>query len=336
MANYNVLFQSKQVLWRAYGRTFCHCRTLRKPEEQVYRLVRCSTWCLREQMWVLRRWCHTRRPRPRPGVRSNSTKLLGRAQRKGWCLQQKTTSRRLCWLGWWVLKLIILGSYRFFRKYRLPQLLRLHRCCREWSSQRPDRRTMCPRLHWRRLVGRQLPTGRPGRNEWGVCWWLWERRWCRRMQSPVQTSLPLRRIGKNSLNLEGELTNFSESTALSTVAHGDRLGQSLPELESGESATWTRAQVVALVDICLDATTSWKLAPGSLWTVTYALMRSVPPNLPSDSNGVARISNSRIPTWTKLGHWFQRPANSPFFHFCWRAQNSMIYPPLVNIYLFWT
>jgi len=104
-----------------------------------------------------------------------------------------------------------------------------------------------------------------------------------------------------------------ESTALSTVAHGDRPGQSSPELESGESATWTRAPATALVDICSDATTLWKLAPESLWTETYALTRTVPPSMPRVSDGVARISNSGIPMKTKLGHLFssQLPLLSP-------------------------
>ena len=83
----------------------------------------------------------------------------------------------------------VLTSY--FRKYSLPHLLWLYRCCREGSSHGPDRRAMRPRIHWRRLVGWQLREVHPGRAERGVHWLLRERRRCRRLQSSMQRSLSL-------------------------------------------------------------------------------------------------------------------------------------------------
>ena len=119
-------------------------------------------------------------------------------------------------------------------------------------------------------------------------------RWCSKMfLERTQTKLY-----KHLVNLK----LFSDFGTLIDVDHGERLGQSSPESESGESATWTPAPVVALVNTCWDAKTSWKLVPESLSTQTSALIRIVTPSSSSDLFGVAKISQWRIPMRTKLGH----------------------------------
>ena len=119
-------------------------------------------------------------------------------------------------------------------------------------------------------------------------------RWCSKMfLERTQTKLY-----KHLVNLK----LFSDFGTLIDVDHGERLGQSSPESESGESATWTPALVVALVNTCWDAKTLWKLVPESLLTKISALIMTVTPSMPSGSIGVAIISHSRIRMRTKLGH----------------------------------
>lgn len=105
--------------------------------------------------------------------------------------------------------------------------------------------------------------------------------------------------------------NFSASNASKIVVHGDRRAQLSLECANGVSVTWLSVPVVAQVATWPVATISWKLAFVNLCRAS-ARMRTVPWISVATSPGVARISDLRIPIWTKrplipLSWFFARP-----------------------------